>query len=565
MENKHIVAIDAGSSKISIAVGYEADNGFRIVHYRALPSAGIHQGRIQNAQQAAEVIQELIGGVKEELGLVVNQAVINLPSYPIVQRGAKSSLKRDDDTMVQESEIGVLKSQACDEVLKQEEEKVGMSVYRCISQSYSDGIDFPISKDDIIGRFTDYIEGYFQVFLGNTRQMANIDNTLGLVDVVSARKFFMPECVAAMVLDPTDVENGVALVDIGGGVTSVSIFTGGILRYYDSIPFGGRSVTMDIRNECGLSETLAENIKKAYGICCPDKLLSMSDKFLIIKQRDTTRTKEVSVKYLSEVVTARMKEIFDAVLYIIQQSQLADELGSGIVLTGGGSMLANCSKLLNEMSGYNVRIGRIGQRFATLPKELQHPEAAGCLGLLYAGRGLGKVWFVTDPEDPRFNAIEDDEPKKEEVEDLPEAKPEEMPEVVPPKEAVPAPKAEAKPEAAPVQKPEVTSAPVAEDLPEEIPAPKPVEKPEVAPSPKPEATPTPKPEEKAKEDERKKIEGFDVFGQPIYRQKPKPPKKGNGFIDRIGKKVSDALQGMMKTDDDKDDVGDLFGDDAFNK
>ena len=538
MENKHIVAIDAGSSKISIAVGFEADNGFRIMYYRALPSAGIHQGRIQNAQQASEVIQELIGGVKEELGLVVNQAVVNVPSYPILQRNAKSSLEREDDTMVQEQEIDMLEMQACDQVLKQEDEKVGMSIYRCVSQSFSDGADFPIGKDDIIGRFTDHIEGYYEVFLGNSRQLANIDNTLGLQDLIAARRLFMPECVAKMVLDPTDVENGVALVDIGGDVTSVSIFTGGILRYYDSIPFGGRSVTMDIRNECGLTESLAENIKKAYGICCPDKLLSMSDKFLRIKQRDSTRTKEVGVKYLSEIVTARMKEIFNAVLYIIQQSQLADELGSGIVLTGGGSMLTNCSKLLNEMSGYNVRVGRIGKRFASLPKELQLPSTAGCLGLLYAGRGLSKVWFVTDPEDPRFNAIENDSAEEKEEEKPVETAPvqeekvmEETEETVTLEEATVA-----------TEKPEA----------------------EVKPEAKEDVKPAAKPETKAEAKPAAKPEDGSLFGNTFSRSAAPAPhtapaKKKGG---RLLEKLNSALQNIMDSDE-KGDVGDLFGDDVF--
>lgn len=543
MENKHIVAIDAGSSKISLAVGFESDSGFRIVFYRALPSAGIHQGRIQNAQQASEVIQELIGGVKEELGLVVNQAVINLPSYPIVQRDAKSTLKREDDVMVQENEIKVLEEQARSDVLRQEDErgeKVGMSVYRCVSQSYSDGIDFPIGKDDIIGRFADHIEGYYHLFLGNSRPVTNIDNTLGLQDLVSARKLFMPECVAKMVLDPTDVENGVALVDIGGGVTSVSIFTGGILRYYDSIPFGGRCVTMDIRNECGVSETLAENIKKAYGICCPDKLLSMSDKFLRIKLRDSTRTKEVSVKYLSEVVTERMKEIFDAVLYIIQQSQLADELGSGIVLTGGGALLTNCAKLLNEMSGYNVRVGRIGRRFAALKKELQQPGAAGCLGLLYAGRGLDKVWFVTDPEDPRINAIEEPEKPETETETGTETAADTETEVaVAPergKEAAPSTEASVREEEAPGRN-----------------------TPQAQPSVPPKATAKPH-----------KAEDRDIFGKipkptlkPTLKPTPKNTKRDNGFMEKLGRRINTAFSNMMNPEEGEES-GDLFGDDAFN-
>ena len=419
MDTKHIVAIDAGSSKIALAVGFESDNGFRISFYKSLPSSGINHGRIQNAQQASEVIRELVGAVKEELGLDVMQAIINLPSHPIVQISAKSSLTREEDTIVREEDIRILRDQACEEALKtaaDRSEKNHLCVFDCVTQSYSDGMDFLIGEDDIIGRFSEEIEGYYRVFLGRSQPMANIDNTLGLLDLVSARKYFMPQHTGKIVLDRTDMENGVALVDIGGGVTSVSIFTGGILRYYDSIPFGGRSVTMDIRNECGLSEALAENIKKVYGICCPDKLQNMSDKYLRIKLRDSSRTKEVGIKFLSEIVTARMKEIFEAVLYIIQESGMADDLGAGIVLTGGGAKLTNCSKLLEERSGYSVRVGQVNSRAVTMPAECLSPDAAGCLGMLFAGRALDKIWFVNDPADPRINAIEMEKKTDEEEE-----------------------------------------------------------------------------------------------------------------------------------------------------
>ena len=61
------------------------------------------------------------------------------------------------------------------------------------------------------------------------------------------------------------MESGVALLDFGGGATSVTIYKGKILRYYACIPFGGKSITCDIRNECTISEELAENITMAFG------------------------------------------------------------------------------------------------------------------------------------------------------------------------------------------------------------------------------------------------------------------------------------------------------------
>ena len=450
MENRHIVAIDAGSSKISIAVAYQVENGFKISCYKTAPSAGISRGRIQNVQQASEVIQGLVGEVKEDLGLDVKQAVINLPRFPITKIERTATITRDEENIIQEEEIQLLQDIACNEALKEDAEnnqKAKMVVYDCIAQSYSDGMDFQIPQEDITGRYSDYLEGQFHVYLGKSQPAGNVDNCLGLVDLTAARKVFMAPCTGKMVLDNSDVENGVAMVDIGGGTTSVAIYSGGILRHFDSIPFGGRNVTMDIRNECGLSETLAENIKKAYGICCPDKLLSMGDKYLRIKLKSATRDKEVGVKYLSEIVTARMREIFDAVLYIIQESGMADDLRSGIVLTGGGAMLTNCTKLLEEMSGYTVRIGSVKKKFNGMGKELYQPDAAGCLGLLYAAQHMEKTFFVSDPEDPRFNAIDDAEPAPEPVVDLPDE---------PVVEAVQAPEKPAAPAPAPKEAPRST-------------------------------------------------------------------------------------------------------------
>ena len=423
MENRHIVAIDAGSSKISIAVAYEVENGFKISCYRSLPSAGISRGRIQNVQQAAEVIQELVADVKDDLGLEVKQAVVNLPRYPITKICRNVRINRDEESIIQAEEIQLLQDTACSDALRDyesENQTAKMQIYDCIAQSYSDGMDFQIAQDDIIGRYSDYLEGEFHVFLGKSQPSSNVDNCLGMVDLTAARKVFMAPCTAKMVLENSDMENGVAMVDIGGGVTSVAIFSGGILRHFDSIPFGGRNVTMDIRNECGLSETLAENIKKSYGICCPERLLSMADKMLNIKLKYASRPKQVSVKYLSEIVTARMREIFDAVLYIIQESGYADDLRSGIVLTGGGSLLTNCTKLLEDMSGYTVSVGTVKKKFIGMTKDQGVADAAGCLGLLYAAKSMEKVYFVIDPDEPRINAIEDGAPAADTGEDLPE-------------------------------------------------------------------------------------------------------------------------------------------------
>jgi cell division protein FtsA len=129
------------------------------------------------------------------------------------------------------------------------------------------------------------------------------------------------------------------------------------MRHYASIPFGGKNITQDIKSELQITERLAENIKMAFGACMPEKLLNMSEKVLHIIDKNSTQDKQVAVKYLSEIITARVKEIVEAVLYEIQESGLAEHLRCGIVVTGGTARTANLCSLINEMSGYNVRIG----------------------------------------------------------------------------------------------------------------------------------------------------------------------------------------------------------------
>jgi cell division protein FtsA len=218
--------------------------------------------------------------------------------------------------------------------------------------------------------------------------------------------------VAKTVLTEEDRQSGVALVDIGAGVTSVAIYQGGIMRSYVAIPFGGKTITGDIRSECSIPEDLAEKIKLKFGACMPGKLASLSEKVLQI--RLTEPYKEVTVKYISEVIDARAREIIDAVLYYIQESGLENNLRGGIVLTGGGASLVNFANLFKEVSGYEVRIGFPKHLFsAPVGAGVYNPSAAAAIGMILAAKDDKMPDCVTRPE-PIWADTPDPEPEVEE-------------------------------------------------------------------------------------------------------------------------------------------------------
>jgi cell division protein FtsA len=154
----------------------------------------------------------------------------------------------------------------------------------------------------------------------------------------------------------------------------------------------------------------------------PGKLASLSEKVLQI--RLTEPYKEVTVKYISEVIDARCREIIDAVLYYIQESGLENNLRGGIVLTGGGASLVNFANLFKELSGYEVRIGFPRHLFsASVGAGVYNPSAAAAVGMVLAAKDDKMPDCVTRPEPVWADAPEAEETFDAEEEETPEEEP----------------------------------------------------------------------------------------------------------------------------------------------
>ena len=164
------------------------------------------------------------------------------------------------------------------------------------------------------------------------------------------------------------------------------------MRHYASIPFGGKNITDDIKSECQISEKLAENIKMAFGACMPDRLQSLSEKIIHIRSNSTEPDKQLPVKYLSEIITARVEEIMTAILYEIQESGFADMLRSGIVVTGGSAQIPNLGAFINELSGFRVRTGYPRRFFSCQGCDgLGETTAATSIGLILAANEQSEI------------------------------------------------------------------------------------------------------------------------------------------------------------------------------
>ena len=194
------------------------------------------------------------------------------------------------------------------------------------------------------------------------------------------------------------------------------------MRYYAAIPFGGNSITRDIKTECNFSFELAENIKRAYGACMPSKLSAMGEKSIQIVDENDEPTAQVTVKYISEIISARMKEIIEALLYHIQASGYASEdlLRAGVVVTGGGAEIVNCANYIKDLSGYSVKIG-YPRRFFSCEgcPEAGEASAATSMGMIMAAKGDKMLNCVNEAPARRYWTAPKPASRPTAVEDLP--------------------------------------------------------------------------------------------------------------------------------------------------
>lgn len=402
MTDKHIVAIDLGSSKLALTVAKVTGEDVQIMYYKESPSEGIHYSSVFNPTKAAEALRKAVSQAEEELGIKITQAVVGMPKYPIRQQTSQGKIEdRGEDADITQEDITYLKNFAQDSYPLENPEKE--AIYGAVAQSFSDGENFQIIEEDIIGMTSDVLEGNFKIFIGKRKDLANIDQVMAKTGISAIRKYFTADTTAKAVLRNSEMENGVALIDFGSGSTSVSVYHGNIMRHYASIPFGGKNITDDIRNEGQISERLAENIKMAFGACMPDKLQNLSEKVIHIRSNSADSDKQLPVKYLSEIITARVEEIMMAMLYEIEQSGFADRLRSGIVITGGCSSIANLGNFINDISGYKVRTGYPKALFSCQGCEgFGETSAAVSAGLIFAAKDDSTI-ICTAPADYRSN------------------------------------------------------------------------------------------------------------------------------------------------------------------
>ena len=345
-----IAAIDLGTTKTIVVVGEKTNLGVKVVAYGEAPSRGIKRGRIENVKYAHQSLEKALRKVEEQLGMKVSKAFVGIAGQDIrcIAPEPFQIQRKDPDALISQEEIMDITNSTYGSYVED-----GYKVFYSVPQSYN--VDNYMSVSVPEGMLGRNIVARFKLFAGKENSMRMIDSTLGLSGIKPIEIVLEPIASAKAVLTEDEMEVGSILVDIGGGTTDVIVYHGNIIRYAGIIPFGGNSVTEDICTGCGITTEKAEHIKVNYGCSFSD--YADAAKKIIIPSVGSGNNKEIQLKTLSKIIQARMEEILEAACWHVEQSGYKKLIRSGMVLTGGGSKMANLSNLADFVTGFETRIG----------------------------------------------------------------------------------------------------------------------------------------------------------------------------------------------------------------
>jgi len=380
-----VVGLDIGTTKICVIVGRRSKNGkIEVLGIGKAESAGVTRGMVSNIDKTVQGITQAvdIAGAQSNVEIkVVNVGIAGQHIKSLQHRGLIT--RRDVQTEISRKDIDKLVEDMYNLVMPPGEE-----IIHVLPQEFT--VDNEPGIKDPIGMAGVRLEANFHIISGQVTAIKNIVKCVNKTGLESQELILEPLASSESVLSDEEKEAGVVLVDIGGGTTDVAIFQEGIIRHTAVIPFGGNSITEDIREGCSVMRNIAEQLKIRFGSALAEE--NKENEIVCVPGLRGREPKEISVKNLAFVIQARMEEIVEHVYYEIKSSGYEKKLIAGIVITGGGAQLKHLPQLVEYVTGLDCRVGYPNEHLAkneVLPKnvyeEMQSPAFATGIGLLIKG------------------------------------------------------------------------------------------------------------------------------------------------------------------------------------
>ena len=339
-----VVGLDVGTTKVCAVVGEAVGNELEIRGMGASLSTGRKRGVIIQMEQTVESIKQAVQEASSSTGIQIKEVYVGitgshikcLRSHGAIGINSREIIPSDVERVIESARTVYM--------------PLDREVLHVIPTGYM--LDGHNGIKDPVGMTGARLETHLNVITGGGSPLQNLLKCCEMAGLDAIEIVFEPLAIAAATMTDEEEELGVALIDIGG-TTEIAIYKDGFLQQVSNLPVGGHHFTNDIAIGLRIPFTEAERLKKDFGCAITNMI---TDKELIDIHQEGQQ-KKISRMHLTEIIQPRAEELIDFIKDELSFCSGNSIALSGVVLTGGGSLLDGFDRLFESTLGLPTRIG----------------------------------------------------------------------------------------------------------------------------------------------------------------------------------------------------------------
>ena len=373
-----VLAIDIGSTKVcAIIANIGSDDQIQIIGAGISKAQGLKKGSITNIELASKSIKSALNDAKRVAGTELKRAIVSLSGAYTKSLNSSGIVNIPNKEITVKEIDRVMRTSLYNANIPNEYE-----VLHTLPYNFKvDGQDF---IEDPLGMNAARLEVETHIITSQKSNLNNLRKAVKAAGVEVENIVLSGYASAIAVLNEDEKELGVAVVDMGGSTSNIVIHAGNAIRYNDFLGVGSNHITNDLSMALHTPLNMADNVKMTYG-----SLHSPSNELIelpIIGDEETTH--EVSLEVVHNVIYARVEETLMIIAQSIEKSGLKDQMGAGVILTGGFTKMEGIRELAVAIfDNVPVRIAKPAEMDG-LFDALRDPAYSGAVGLVkYAAGG----------------------------------------------------------------------------------------------------------------------------------------------------------------------------------
>ncbi|MDA8382523.1 MAG: cell division protein FtsA [Betaproteobacteria bacterium] len=370
-----VVGLDIGTSKIAAIVAEVLPEGrMEIVGMGTHPSRGLKKGVVVNIESTVHAIQRALEEAELMADCKIREAYTGIAGSHVRGFNSHGMVAIKDKEVTQADVERVIETARAVNI------PMDQQILHILTQEFI--IDGQEDVREPLGMSGVRLEVKVHIVTGAVSAAQNIVKCVRRCGLEVRDLILQPLASALAVLSEDEKDLGVCLIDIGGGTTDIAVFTDGAIRHTAVIPIAGDQITNDVAMALRTPTKDAEDIKRAHG--CALRQLADPNQMVEVPGVGERAARQLSRQTLAEVIEPRVEELYTLVQAELRRSGFEDLLSSGIVITGGSSVMQGMVELGEEVFHMPVRLG-VPNYEGGLAEVVRNPRYSTGVGLLLTG------------------------------------------------------------------------------------------------------------------------------------------------------------------------------------